>query len=97
MMKRLKYLVISILVFFLAASQVIAANTIPNTLEEAFVELDRLLPAEERTKFKNSTERDATIKAHFGLGMFIRNKWFRSGKSSLPGVLQNIGARHMET
>jgi hypothetical protein len=60
----------------------------PNTLEEAFAALDAQLPALERKKYMNSTEDDAVTSAHMGLGMWIRNEWFRHGGSALPGSLQ---------
>ncbi len=60
----------------------------PNTLEEAFAALDAQLPAPERKKFMESTEDDAVISAHMGLGMWMRNEWFRHGGSALPGLLQ---------
>jgi Domain of unknown function (DUF6794) len=68
----------------------------PNTLEDAFQELDRLLPANTKQIFKSKPEQKAVIDAHFGLAMFIRNEWFRSGRSSLPGRLHSLGARSFD-
>jgi hypothetical protein len=70
-----------------------AESAVPHTLEEAFAVLDKQLPAVERQKFQNTPEREAVTLAHMGLGMYIRNKWFRAGGSALPGVLR---AQHLD-
>jgi hypothetical protein len=70
-----------------------AAEHVPNTLEEAFAALDRQLPAAERQKFQNTPERQAVALAHMGLGMYIRNQWFRAGHSALP---QALHAQHLD-
>jgi hypothetical protein len=73
-----------------------AENVGPNTLEEAFVALDQILTPEARAQFRKTPENKAVTSAHFGLGMYIRNEWFRAGQSKLPGLLQATGARHMD-
>ena len=65
-----------------------AAESVPNTLEEAFVALDKQLSVEERQKFQSTPEGKAVALAHMGLGLYIRNEWFRAGGSALPKVLQ---------
>jgi hypothetical protein len=70
-----------------------AAEPVPNTLEEAFAALDKRLPAVERSKFQNTPESQAVTFAHRGVGMYIRNQWFRAGGSALPKVLQ---AQHLD-
>ena len=70
-----------------------AADPVPNTLEEAFALLNEQLPAAERQRFQNTPEREAVVLAHMGLGMYIRNEWFRAGRSALPAALQ---AEHLD-
>jgi hypothetical protein len=70
-----------------------AAEPVPNTLAEAFSVLDKQLPAKDRESFKRMPERNAVTDAHRGLGMYIRNEWFRAGHSALPSSLQ---ARHLD-
>lgn len=65
-----------------------ATESVPNTLEEAFAVLNKQWSDIERQKFQTTPEVEAVIQAHMGIGMFIRNKWFRSGGSALPGVLR---------
>ena len=73
-----------------------AADPVPNTLEEAFVVLDQKLTSEAREQFRRTLEEEAVTSAHMSLGMYIRNQWFRAGGSRLPGLLQDVGARHMD-
>ncbi|MCL2310268.1 MAG: hypothetical protein FWC42_08370 [Proteobacteria bacterium] len=65
-----------------------AAESVPNTLEEAFAALDKQLSAIERQKFQNAPESEAVALAHMGIGMRIRNEWFRAGGSALPRTLR---------
>lgn len=76
-----------------APIRLLAAEAIPNTLEEAFVALDHMLSPDERRAFMRLPEERAVVKAHFGIGMTIRNQWFRSGQSKLPALLQ---AQHLD-
>jgi hypothetical protein len=69
------------------------AESVPNTLPEAFAALDKLLPASERTLFKRAPEREAVARSHMGLGTHMRNRWFRSGGSALP---ESLGAQHLD-
>jgi hypothetical protein len=73
-----------------------AVADVPNTLEEAFRELDRVLPMEEKERFKRKPELAAVLDAHLSLGMGIRNEWFRSGRSALAGYLSSLGAQHFD-
>lgn len=75
-----------------AASKV----AVPNTPDEAFVALDSLLSAQDRRSFMHKPERQAVLDAHFAVGMYIRNYWFRHGGSTLPGVLYRAGARSLD-
>jgi len=71
-----------------ASSMLFAGEPVPDTLEQAFHQLDKQLPSAERESFKKLPEREAVSQAHMGLGMYIRNAWFRTGKSALPGALE---------
>jgi hypothetical protein len=86
-------LVVVVLLVASGSSLSFAAEPVPNTLEEAFSALDNQLPSSERESFKNMPERQAVRRAHMGLGMYIRNDWFRRGGSALPQLLQ---ARHLD-
>jgi len=44
----------------------------------------------------HTPEREAVVYAHMGVGLYIRNQWFRSGKSPLAGVLHQLGARSLD-
>lgn len=72
------------------------ANGVPNTLEEAFVFLNTRLTTQEKEHFRKTSEQEAVTSAHMGLGMYIRNEWFRSGSSALPSWLRGLGARHID-
>src|ERR1041384_268286 len=69
---------------------------VPNTLDQAFVALDSLLSDQDRSAFMHKPERQAVLDAHFAVGMYIRNYWFRHGGSTLPGVLYRAGARSLD-
>lgn len=71
-----------------AWAQLHAAESVPNTLLEASAALDMQLTAADRTSFKGMAEQEAVSRAHLGLGMYIRNEWFHSGRSDLPKSLQ---------
>jgi hypothetical protein len=73
-----------------------AQETVPQTLEEAFQALDEMLPPNEIQAFRQRPEREAVVLQHMGLGMYIRNAWFRSGKSRLVGMLHSHGAGHLD-
>ena len=73
-----------------------AAEVVPNTIAEALAELDRLLSKEDQLAFAAKTEEAATIDAQLGLGMYIRNEWFRPGKSRLVGQLRDYGAKSFD-
>ena len=71
-------------------------SLIPNSIEEAFRSLDGLLKPEERLAFMQRSERDAATRAHFAVGLYIRNHWLRSGKSALVGLLRAAGAQSFD-
>lgn len=73
-----------------------AERAIPNTLEEAFASLDQSLNAGERRRFMSLPEDEAVTEAHFGLGMYVRNTWFRSGHSGMIKTFLDAGAGSMD-
>ncbi len=96
-MKAAVVLVIAFWLGFAAWSRADSPRSeIPNTLDQAYEALDRLLSARDRRAFMSRPEKEAVALAHMGLGLFIRNTWFRSGKSALPGVLYDFGARSLD-
>jgi len=72
------------------------ASDVPNTIEEAFAFLSKLLPPSEVAAFKQLPEQEASVVSYMGVGMYIRNEWFRSGRSALPAQLQALGAQHID-
>ena len=89
-MRHLRFLAAPLLIGLCAV--VAAAGTVPNKLQEAFASLDASLSPDQRLAFMQRPEREAISKAHFAIGLFIRNQWLRSGKSALTGELQKLGA-----
>jgi hypothetical protein len=75
------------------SAQLLAVEPVPNTLEEAFALLDRTLAVTDRKSFKQQSEHKAVTSAHRGLGMYIRNQWFRAGRSPIPTQLR---AQHLD-
>jgi hypothetical protein len=66
---------------------------IPETLEDAFVELDKMLTPEFRTELKLA-EKSTLAEYHFGLGLWMRNQWRLWGGSSLARSLEKLGLHH---
>jgi hypothetical protein len=66
---------------------------IPGDLDEAFAELDRMLPAEIVEEMRTGTEDDMVV-YHFGLGMWMRNNWGLWGGSKLEEHLTALGLEH---
>lgn len=77
----------------IAPAHLRAAELVPNSLEEAFAVLDHTLSHTDKTSFKQQPEQQAVTKAHFGLGMYIRSQWFRTGRSAIPAQLR---AQHLD-
>lgn len=73
-----------------------ADGSIPHSLSEAFAALDQHLSSEDRHEFKTQPEGKATTQAHMGVGLYIRNEWFRAGNSKLVGILREAGAKSMD-
>lgn len=66
---------------------------VPETLEECFVELKKLLSEEELEEFKGAKE-DDLAGSHFGLGAWIRNNWGLWHDSPLTQYFRGIGVDH---
>jgi len=69
----------------------------PDTLEEAYQALNALLRKEDIDEIRSGTEDDAVFKTHFGLGMWIRNNWFRHGNGLLFKVISDKGFRTFDS
>lgn len=48
---------------------------IPHTIEECFVELDRLLSEKDKGFIRSFPDKQSTIRLHFSLGWIIRKRW----------------------
>ncbi len=72
------------------------ADEVPQTLDQAFFALDHQLSWQQRELFKSEPESKAVTNAHMGLGMYIRNTWFRAGHSRLVDQLHAAGARSLD-
>jgi hypothetical protein len=73
-----------------------AVPPVPQTMEDAFHALDSLLGNAQREAFMHKPEREATVEAHMGVGMYVRNQWFRHGGSPLVGYLMGKGAHSLD-
>ncbi|OOG61647.1 hypothetical protein B0E46_17010 [Rhodanobacter sp. B04] len=91
-----KHIQFVILFLFAFAASMASAGEVPNTLPQAFAALDQQLGSQQRDDFKNTPETEAVVKAHTGLGLYIRNAWFRSGHSKLPDELHALGVRSLD-
>jgi len=66
---------------------------VPVSLEDAFVELKKMLPPQVLREMKEGTEEDM-IKYHSGLGMWLRNNWGLWGGSRLAVYFNDLGINH---
>jgi len=71
-------------------------NNIPNDLSECFKEIRIIMSnSEDEEWFKTSSEDDAIISTHHGLGEYIRNNWnLWTKKSNLYHYLVKMGLTH---
>jgi len=85
----------AVLVLLLAAN-VIAAD-VPNSVSEAFANLDGQLSSDERASIAGAKTEDDLIQiTHMSLGMYIRNAWFRQGHSKLIEEFHSYGAESLD-
>jgi|ERR1700722_3779559 len=87
---------VALLILLLFGAIVSADQPVPNTLDEAFTSLDGSLKPEERLAFMKRPELEAVTLAHFAVGLYIRNQWLRSGKSTLTSLLLAKGAQSFD-
>lgn len=81
---------------FVITTSIARAGDVPQTLDQAFVALDHQLSWQQRELFKSEPESKAVANAHMGLGMYIRNTWFRAGHSQLANQFRVLGARSLD-
>ncbi len=67
--------ILFVMFLLLPLPTVMADSPIPQTIEEAFSALDALLTVDQKAEFKKTPEKEATAKAHMGIGRYIRNEW----------------------
>ncbi len=66
---------------------------VPADLEDAFVELKKMLPVQVVQSMRAGSEQDV-IQYHFSLGMWMRNNWGLWGGSRLSKHLNRLGLQH---
>lgn len=69
---------------------------IPRDLANSFEELNRLIDAPSRQKFKSMEETDAVRKLYFSLGRWIIQNWGFYEGSRLSEYLRKLGVYHPE-
>ncbi len=69
---------------------------IPRDLVNSFEELNRLIDAGAKQKFKEAPEEEAFHKLYFSLGRWIIQKWGFYEGSRLSHYLRNLGVFHPE-
>ena len=69
---------------------------IPKNLADAFVQLNKLIDASSKSKFKNMSEEDAVRKLHFSFGRWIIHNWGFYGGSRYSHYLKSVGIHHPE-
>ena len=52
-----------------------SVTPIPHTLEECFVDLDKMLSEEDKVAIRSLPDKNSTWKLHYSLGQTIRNRW----------------------
>jgi hypothetical protein len=66
---------------------------IPRDLDDALVELDRIMGTKGHEEVIRATE-DGMIEYHHGLGTWLRNNWGLWGGSRLSEYFHQLGIRH---
>ena len=94
-MRHATSLLLAALLVLSSAATAIAAPA-PNTVAEAIQALEVMVPPAQRKALMAKSEAEALTDTHFGLGMYIRNNWFRGGNSDLPRLLSEAGAKSMD-
>lgn len=68
---------------------------IPIDLDDAIIQLIRMMPPKDIQKFKNETEQ-SIVKYHFGFGMRLRNRWGLWNESRLARWFNEKGITHAD-
>lgn len=69
---------------------------IPKDLTDAFIQLNKLIDEESRTKFKAVSEEEAVHTLYFSFGRWIIHNWGFYGGSRLSHFLKGLGLSHPE-
>jgi hypothetical protein len=96
-MKRLALFLIACFVAAAACGQTLSKadrNYQPQTLEEAVRQLQKILPDSLQQRFAAQTEAEFTARAHFGLGMWMRNNWRLWRAGPLAQHFNALGIHH---
>lgn len=67
--------------------------SLPTSLEQCFVDLEKMLKPEDLAAIKNGTEDDLN-QYHFSLGMWMRNNWGLWGGGPLAKYFEKLGLHH---
>lgn len=65
------------------------ATNIPHTLEECFVDLDKMLSEEDKAAIRSLPDKNSMLKLHYSLGQTIRNRWQLWDNEHLLGYFAN--------
>jgi hypothetical protein len=69
---------------------------IPLTLNDCYLALNDLLDGDVKEDIKNSSVNDL-IEYHMGLGLWIRNNWFRQNNNRITKLLYDNGLRNFDS
>jgi hypothetical protein len=67
---------------------------IPKSIDECIISLNKTLPDSTRRKFSKMKEEEAVSSSHFGLGMWLRNKWGLWAGTRLTVYFNKLGIFH---
>ncbi|MEM9889157.1 MAG: DUF6794 domain-containing protein, partial [Bacteroidota bacterium] len=67
---------------------------IPRDLTDAFLELNRLIPADAKKKFEKASEEAVAKKLHFSLGQWMMVNWGFYEGSRLTAFMNKLGLYH---
>ena len=76
--------------------EVLFGQYIPKDLADAFVELNKLIDADSKIRFKSVPEQEAVHKLYFSFGRWIIENWGFYGGSRLSYYLRELGIAHPE-
>lgn len=76
--------------------EVLEGQYIPKDLTDAFVQLNKLIDADSKIRFKSVSEEEAVHKLYFSFGRWIIENWGFYGGSRLSHYLRELGIAHPE-